>query len=70
MPFRSRLPHDAPTCLPTYMPCRTGTDPVTVSRRLGHGSPVVTMAVYAHLFDRGDEGAAESIDALLRIGEN
>ncbi len=33
----------------------SGTDPVTVSRRLGHGSPVVTMSVYAHLFDRSDE---------------
>ena len=36
----------------------SGTDPVTVSRRLGHGSPVVTMSVYAHLFDRGDDGAS------------
>jgi integrase len=25
-----------------------GADPVTVSRRLGHGSPVITMSVYAH----------------------
>lgn len=47
-----------------------GTDPVVVSRRLGHGSPVVTMAVYAHLFDRSDEGAAKAIDAVLRDQES
>ena len=46
-----------------------GTDPVTVSRRLGHGSPVITMAVYAHLFDRGDEPAAQAIDSAMSIGE-
>ncbi len=44
----------------------SGTDPVVVSRRLGHGSPAVTMSVYAHLFDRGDEQAAEQIDAVLK----
>ena len=43
-----------------------GTDPVVVSRRLGHGSPVITMAVYAHLFDRSDEAAAKAIDAVLK----
>jgi len=43
----------------------SGADPVTVSRRLGHGSPVVTMSVYAHLFDRSDEAAAKAIDAVL-----
>ena len=45
----------------------SGTDPVTVSRRLGHGSPVVTMSVYAHLFDRTDEAAAQSIDTVLDV---
>jgi integrase len=47
----------------------SGADPVTVSRRLGHGSPVVTMAVYAHLFDRSDEGAALAIEAAMNTGE-
>ena len=42
-----------------------GADPVTVSRRLGHGSPVITMSTYAHLFDRSDEAAAKAIDAVL-----
>jgi integrase len=44
----------------------SGADPVTVSRRLGHGSPVITMSVYAHLFDRSDEDAAKAIDALFK----
>jgi integrase len=42
-----------------------GADPVTVSRRLGHGSPVITMSTYAHLFGRSDEAAAKAIDAML-----
>ncbi len=46
-----------------------GADPVTVSRRLGHGSPVVTMAVYAHLFGQNDSAITETIDAVLGIGE-
>ena len=46
----------------------SGADPVTVSRRLGHGSPVVTMSVYAHLFDRSDEGAAQAIEAVMNSG--
>jgi len=48
----------------------SGADPVTVSRRLGHGSPVVTMSVYAHLFDRSDEGAAQAIEAVMNRGGN
>ena len=44
----------------------SGTDPVVVSRRLGHASPVVTMAVYAHLFDRGDQVAATVMDGLFK----
>ena len=44
-----------------------GADPVTVSRRLGHGSPVVTMSTYAHLFNRDDSAVAEAIDAVLGI---
>jgi integrase len=44
----------------------SGTDPVIVSRRLGHASPVVTMSVYAHLFDRGDQAAATVMDGLFK----
>jgi integrase len=38
-----------------------------VSRRLGHGSPTVTMSIYAHLFDRGDEAAAKAMDIAMGI---
>jgi integrase len=47
----------------------SGADPVTVSRRLGHGSPVITMSTYAHLFDRGDESAARAIDLMMNVGD-
>jgi integrase len=40
-------------------------DVVTISRRLGHSSPRITLDVYAHLFDRDDRRAADAIDALL-----
>lgn len=43
----------------------SGLDPVTVSRRLGHGDPSVTLKVYSHLFARTDEAAADAIDAML-----
>jgi len=43
-----------------------GLDIVTVSRRLGHGSPAITLRVYAHAFsaDR-DEAAARVIEAAM-----
>ena len=44
-----------------------GTDIVTTSRRLGHGSPAITLAVYAHLFHHSDETAAKAIDAILGL---
>jgi integrase len=44
----------------------SGLDVLTVSRRLGHGSPVVTLNTYAHLFAKTDEKAAEAIEAALR----
>jgi integrase len=42
-----------------------GVDIVTVSRRLGHGSPAITLGVYAHLFDRTDALAAQAIERAL-----
>lgn len=42
-----------------------GADIVTVSRRLGHSSPNVTLTVYSRMFDRGDETAAKAIDAVF-----
>jgi integrase len=38
---------------------------VTISKRLGHASPNVTLAVYAHLFQRSDDKAAQAINAAL-----
>jgi integrase len=46
-----------------------GVDVLTVSRRIGHASPVVTMGVYAHLFSQTDEIAANAIEAVLRTGK-
>ena len=42
-----------------------GVDIVTVSHRLGHASPDITLKVYAHLFHRDDTKAAAAIDAAL-----
>jgi integrase len=38
---------------------RSGVDIITVSRRLGHGSPKVTLEVYGHLVVGADDRAAE-----------
>jgi integrase len=46
-----------------------GVDALTVSRRIGHASPVVTMKVYAHLFSGTDTAAAKAIEAALRTGK-
>ena len=41
-------------------------DVVTVSRRLGHGSPSITLGIYAHRFADTDQAAAQAMDAALR----
>jgi integrase len=43
-----------------------GVDVVTISKRLGHASPAITLAVYAHLFQKDDRKAAAAINAALR----
>lgn len=45
-----------------------GLDIVTVSKRLGHSSPTVTLGVYAHLFNRTDAAAAQAIEAAMGSG--
>jgi integrase len=40
-------------------------DIVTISKRLGHSSPDVTLRIYAHLFRKDDSKAAAAIDAAL-----
>jgi integrase len=42
-----------------------GMDIVTVSKRLGHGGPAITLGVYSHLFNKGDEAAAKMMDAVF-----
>ena len=40
-------------------------DIVTVSKRLGHAKPSVTLAIYAHMFHTDDSKAAAAINAAL-----
>jgi integrase len=43
-----------------------GLDVVVISRRLGHGSPHVTLRFYGHLFKRDDSAAAKAMEAAIR----
>lgn len=43
----------------------SGLDVVTVSRRIGHSDPTVTLKVYAHRFGNADERAAEAVEVAL-----
>jgi integrase len=43
-----------------------GLDIITVSRRLGHSKPSVTLDVYGHLFPSTDDRAAEIMEKSLR----
>ncbi len=45
----------------------SGVDIVTVSKRLGHAKPSVTLAVYAHMFHTDDSKAAAAINAALSV---
>jgi hypothetical protein len=38
---------------------------VTISKRLGHAKPSVTLAIYAHMFKTGDRKAALAINGAL-----
>jgi integrase len=42
-----------------------GIDIVTISKRLGHANPRITLAIYAHLFATDDSKAAAAINAAL-----
>ena len=42
-----------------------GVDVVTISKRLGHASPNITLQVYAHLLRKRDDKAAEAINQAL-----
>ena len=43
----------------------SGLDVLTISRRLGHGSPAITLGIYGHLF-KTDDRAAAIMEAALR----
>jgi integrase len=40
-------------------------DIVTISKRLGHARPSVTLAIYAHMFQKDDAKAPAAINAAL-----
>ena len=42
-----------------------GVDIVTISKRLGHAKPSVTLAIYGHMFHTDDRKAAAAINAAL-----
>jgi integrase len=43
----------------------SGVDIVTISKRLGHAKPNVTLAIYAHMFTSDDSKASAAINATL-----
>jgi integrase len=46
----------------------SGLDVITISRRLGHGSPSITLGVYGHIFPNTDDRAAEIMEASFLKG--
>jgi integrase len=42
-----------------------GLDILTISRRLGHSSPTITLNVYGHLIHGGDDRAAQIMEAVF-----
>jgi integrase len=42
-----------------------GVDVLTISRRLGHASPSITLNVYGHLFKNTDDRAAQAVADLF-----
>jgi integrase len=46
-----------------------GVDILTISRRLGHANPKITLSVYGHLYGNTDDKAAQAVEAMFaRIG--
>ena len=43
----------------------SGVDVVTISKRLGHAKPDITLRVYSHLFRNDDSKASEAINRAL-----
>jgi integrase len=44
---------------------RAGVSPEVVSKRLGHASVIITLGIYAHVFEQDDQAAADlTADAI------
>jgi len=43
-----------------------GVDIVTISKRLGHAKPDITLRVYEHLIRKDDSKAAAAINAAMK----
>jgi integrase len=43
----------------------SGMDVLTISRRLGHGSPTITLGVYGHMFKNSDDRAAQIMETAF-----
>jgi hypothetical protein len=56
----------APKTLERYRELAAHVDVLTVSRRLGHSKPHVTLDVYGHLIEGADAAAAKAIDEVLK----
>jgi integrase len=46
-------------------PIAAWVDILTVSRRLGHANPMITLSVYGHLYGNTDDWVVQAIDAML-----
>ena len=44
-----------------------GVDIVTISKRLGHAKPDITLRIYAHMFEKDDSKAAAAINAVMEL---
>jgi integrase len=42
-----------------------GMNVLTISRRLGHSSPTITLSVYGHLFHNSDDRAAQIMQSAF-----
>ncbi|MCF2545386.1 tyrosine-type recombinase/integrase [Ligilactobacillus ruminis] len=51
----------------SYLINEFNADVLTVSRRLGHSGPEITLKYYAHLWSRNDEPLAEKMSGNLKI---
>jgi integrase len=47
---------------------RAGVSPEIVSRRLGHSSVIITLTLYAHVFEQDDQAAADRVAELILSG--